>query len=193
MIRMFIAFILALAGILAVISGPVRADEPQTIVPDRFAMTMTAGHFYDPSSFQIPFGLVSWVALLDHERVWPLEAPDAVRFKVELSAGSTAQPHARLMASACMLSLYYFDGLDIPGLRPYAEAGIGGIYTEDRWEGQGSRLNFNPQIGLGTEFGGRDDAHPYFAAFRLFHISNAHLHQDNRGANAITLQVGFFF
>jgi lipid A 3-O-deacylase len=59
-------------------------------------------------------------------------------------------------------------------------------------ERQGSRINFNPQIGIGTEFG-TDSQAPFFATARLSHISNGDLHTENRGVNSIVLMIGRFF
>ena len=77
-------------------------------------------------------------------------------------------------------------------LRPYLEGGIGVIYTDFQVEGQGSRFNFNPQIGIGTEFK-TDSGPPFFATIRLSHISNAGLNDENRGVNSFLLMIGRFF
>jgi hypothetical protein len=72
------------------------------------------------------------------------------------------------------------------------EGGIGGIYTGWKVEGQGSYLNFNPQIGIGTEIS-VGSGPPFFTAVRLHHISNAGLKKDNRGANSLVFVIGRFF
>jgi hypothetical protein len=71
-------------------------------------------------------------------------------------------------------------------------ANIGGIYIQWKVDGQGSHLNFNPQLGLGTEFSSGDGA-TYLAAVRLHHFSNAGLKEDNRGVNSIVFVIGRFF
>jgi hypothetical protein len=91
-----------------------------------------------------------------------------------------------------MLALYYLDFISTPQLRPYSEGGIGVVYTDFQVKGQGSRFNFNPQIGIGMEFKA-DSGPPYFGAVRLSHISNAGLHEDNRGVNSVIFLVGRFF
>jgi len=96
------------------------------------------------------------------------------------------------MASASIFALYYLDRIAKGSFRPYVEGGIGGIYTEWKVDGQGSHLNFNPQLGIGTEFSVGTDA-TYLAALRLHHISNAGLKEDNRGANSIVFVIGRFF
>jgi hypothetical protein len=34
---------------------------------------------------------------------------------------------------------------------------------------------------------------PFFGAIRLSHISNAGLHDDNRGVNSVVIMIGRFF
>jgi lipid A 3-O-deacylase len=76
--------------------------------------------------------------------------------------------------------------------KPYVEGGIGAIYTDYRWEGQGTRFNFNPQLGIGTEIN-TTSGNSFLMALRLYHVSNAGLSKENRGLNAITLHIGRFF
>jgi lipid A 3-O-deacylase len=96
------------------------------------------------------------------------------------------------MVSVGMMALYYLEFISSTRLVPYLEGGIGVIYTDFQVDGQGSRINFNPQIGIGTEFGGESGA-PFFGAVRLSHISNAGLHNENRGVNSVVLMIGRFF
>lgn len=160
-------------------------------VPDRFGAAAVYGHAYDPEA--IDFVLVSGFALFDYDRVWPHRAPEPLRFKVEGSLGTTvARGSSQTVASAGMLALYYLDALATARLHPYAEAGIGLIYTDFQVSGQGLRVNFNPQAGVGTEIR-TGDGPPWFAALRLHHVSNGGLHGDNRGINSAVLQVGRFF
>ena len=90
------------------------------------------------------------------------------------------------------MALYYLDFFSSDRLMPYLEGGIGVVYTDFQVKGQGSRINFNPQIGLGTEFE-VDSGPPFFGAVRLSHISNAGLHDDNRGVNSVILMIGRYF
>jgi len=168
------------------------AQEPaEESILDRYGLSLNFGYTYDPDE-DIRFLLASGFALYDYDKVWPHRAPEALRFKVEASAGSTVNPQIRFMASAGILALYYLDGLSSYRLRPYVEGGIGIIYTDFQVEGQGLRLNFNPQLGLGSEF--RVGAGPpFFATVRLHHISNAGLNEDNRGLNSIVFMLGRFF
>jgi lipid A 3-O-deacylase len=169
---------------------PAGEDNPDKI-PDRYGLTLNIGNTYDPSG-DTGFIMLSGIAQFDYDKIWPHAAPAALRFKVEVSAGSTWTRDKDFMASASIFALYYIDRIAKGRFRPYVEGGIGGIYTEWKIDGQGSHLNFNPQLGIGTEFSAGTDA-TYLAALRLHHISNAGLKEDNRGANSIVFVIGRFF
>ncbi|MBW2584575.1 MAG: acyloxyacyl hydrolase, partial [Deltaproteobacteria bacterium] len=47
-------------------------------------------------------------------------------------------------------------------------------------------------IGIGTEFK-VDSGPPFFGAVRLSHVSNAGLHDENRGMNSVIILIGRFF
>ena len=160
-------------------------------IPDRYGIATTIGYNYHPSE-NIVFGLLSGFALYDYDKVWPHAAPEALRFKVEISAGATLKNEKGTILSAGILALYYLDGLARDDLRPYVEGGVGGIFTQWRVDGQGSKINFNPQIGVGTEFS-LGSGPPFLAALRLHHISNAGLADDNRGVNSVVFVLGRFF
>ncbi len=179
---------------LFVISCPqtILAEEDNADqVPDRYGLATVIGYNYDPSD-NIVFGLISGFALYDYDKIWPHAAPEALRFKVEVSAGATLKNEKGAIVSAGFLALYYLDTLTGQDFRPYIEGGIGGIFTQWRVDGQGSKFNFNPQIGLGTEFS-IGSGPPFLAALRLHHISNAGLDEDNRGVNSVVFVIGRFF
>ena len=176
------------AGLTLALMPPVAARA--TEVPDRYGLGITFGHAYDPDA--LDFVQLAGFALYDYDRVWRHPAPEPLRFKVEASAGVTTQPRTRAMVSANILACYYLERLATARLKPYAEAGIGLIYTDFRVSGQGWRFNFNPQAGFGAEITAGDGP-PWFAAFRLHHISNGGLYQENRGVNSVALQIGRFF
>lgn len=136
--------------------------------------------------------MVTGFMLFDYEDAWFHAAPESLRFKMEASLGSTMEGSARGMASVGGLALYYLDLLGGSLFRPYVEAGVGVIYTADKVDGQGSRLNFNPQIGIGVDFSGLDHP-PLWASLRLHHLSNAGLHKDNRGVDSLVLMIGVYF
>jgi len=179
---------------LAIISFPQAIlggeDNPDDI-PNRYGLSLNIGNTYDPSG-DIGFVMLTGFALFDYDKIWPHAAPEALRFKVEFSAGSTWTGNKDFMASASIFALYYLNRFEKGGFRPYVEGGIGGIYTEWKVDGQGSHLNFNPQLGIGTEFS-VGPAATYLAALRLHHISNAGLKEENRGVNSIVLVIGRFF
>ena len=169
------------------LAGEDRIDD----IPNRYGLGVTVGNNYDPAG-NIGFALLSGVALFDYDKIWHHAAPAALRFKVEASFGSTWTKEKEFMASAGIFALYFLDKFSGHGCRPYLEGGIGGIYTEWKVEGQGSHLNFNPQMGIGTEFF-VGSGPPFYTAIRLHHISNAGLRDDNRGVNSIVLVLGRFF
>jgi hypothetical protein len=177
--------------ILSAILLPALSWAADEYVPTRYGMGGNLGLVYDPGG-DYDFVQLNGFALFDYDAVWPHRAPEALRFKVEANAGATVEPRVRAIVSANMLALYYFDFWRTANLRPYGEAGIGLIYTDFQVKGQGLRVNFNPQLGIGTEIG-CGNGPPWFAALRLHHVSNAGLHKDNRGINSVVLQVGFFF
>ena len=185
----FVLLCFLLLGVLPhdILAGEDGIDD----VPNRYGLATIIGNSYDPDD-HIGFVLLSGFALFDYDKIWHHAAPAPLRFKVEAGIGSTWTKEKEVMASAGILALYFLDRFGGHGLRPYVEGGIGGIYTGWKVEGQGSHLNFNPQIGIGTEFS-HGSGPPFFAAMRLHHISNAGLKKDNRGVNSIVFVVGRFF
>ena len=150
-------------------------------LPTRYGMALTAGRTYDPTN-NIDFYMMSGFVLYDYERVWKHKAPDPLRFKVEGSIGTAHDHKTRLVSSINMFALYYLDFFKNENIKPYVEAGIGLIYTDFQVKGQGLRINFNPQLGLGTELKtGLDET--CFISVRLHHISNGGLNHENRGIN----------
>jgi len=185
-------FVLLWFLVLGVFPQDVLAGEDSLDdVPNRYGFATVIGNTYDPDD-NIGFALLSGFALFDYDKIWHHAAPAPLRFKVEAGIGSTWTKEKEVMVSAGIFALYFLDGFSGHGLRPYVEGGIGGIYTGWKVEGQGSHLNFNPQIGIGTELS-IGSGPPFFTAVRLHHISNAGLKKDNRGANSIVLVVGCFF
>jgi len=165
-------------------------DASGEYVADRYSIGLTMGKTYDPED-HTGFLLLTGSVLYDYDKVWPHKAPDALRFKVEANVGGSVKPDFDLIASAGVFALYYLEPISAYGFKPYAEGGIGLIYTEHRVEGQGLHINFNPQIGIGTEYACGSDS-VYFAAVRLHHISNGGLDDDNRGVNSVVILFGRF-
>ena len=189
-----IQLILALA-VLMVLVSPLRSargdDEEEENIPTRYGMAAVVGNTFDPDD-DISFVQLSGFIMWDYDKVWRHWAPESLRFKVEGTAGLTTPPKTRGMVSVGMMALYYLEFISNHRLSPYIEGGIGVIYTDFQVDGQGSRFNFNPQIGIGTEIQS-DSGPPFFGSVRLSHISNAGLHDDNRGVNSIILMIGRYF
>jgi hypothetical protein len=172
---------------------PPASDRPagRDREPDRYGMTVGLGSSYDPVR-DIRFVLISVFGLFDYGKVWRTDRPKELCFKIEGAAGGTVLPDQRAIVSLGAAVLYYLPPFAGPAFRPYAEAGIGVIYTDFQVPDQGLRINFNPQLGIGTEVVTKDFGN-FLVALRLHHISNGGLHSDNRGVNSLVLQVGRFF
>ena len=190
-IRLFGAFLIFI--VIFGESGITSAQEKATDeIPTRYGLAGTFGHTFDPVS-DINFLQITGFGMWDYDKVWHHWAPDPLRWKLEGTAGATTSPNTRAMISIGMMALYYLVPLSTSRLLPYVEGGIGIIYTDFQVEGQGSRFNFNPQIGIGTEFKRTDSDKPFFVSIRLSHISNAGLSSENRGVNSYLIMIGRFF
>jgi lipid A 3-O-deacylase len=183
----FIVFLSMLLYYQSAFAGEASVSD----VPTRYGHTVVTGNSYDPKN-DITFVQISGFALFDHEKIIPHKAPEALRFKFEGSLGSMIRPEKRLIVSANIFSLYYINALATKTFKPYVEGGIGAIYADYRWEGQGARFNFNPQLGVGTEIN-TVSGNSFLMALRLYHVSNAGLNKNNRGLNAVALHLGRFF
>ena len=187
--------LLASLALLPVLLGPARfacaGDDNVDKIPTRYGMAAVLGDTFDPDE-GIYFVQLSGFVMWDYDKVWHHWAPEALRFKVEGTAGLTISPQTRGMVSVGMMAPYYLDFISSQRWDPYIEGGIGVIYTDFHVEGQGSRFNFYPQAGIGTEIQ-VDSGPPFFGAVRISHISNAGLHDDNRGMNSVILMIGRFF
>ncbi|MFN2267122.1 MAG: acyloxyacyl hydrolase [Desulfonatronovibrio sp.] len=157
----------------------------------RYGLGLNFGLGYNPSDAR-NFMSVTGVALYDYEDIWPHRAPEQLRFKLEGSLGGTSRSDSDFMASAGFLALYYLDSLSSSFFRPYIEGGAGLIFTEYKVKGQGSRLNFNPQVGLGMEITPAS-GFSLWMSMRLHHLSNAGINKDNRGVNSMVFQMGKYF
>lgn len=176
-----------LSLLIVLFSTTVNATEVVT----RYGGGLTVGNSYDPSS-DLTWIQGTFVALYDYDSVWPHRAPEPLRFKVEAQAGASVRDDIRTIASINMYAHYYLNRLTAGAWRPYVDAGIGLIYTDFQVEGQGLRINFNPQFGIGTEYTVSSGT-IWFAGFRAHHISNGGLDDDNRGINSLALTLGRYF
>lgn len=160
--------------------------------PNRYGIMISGGHTYKISE-EVGFTNVSIFASFDYDKIWRHWAPKNLMWKLELTSGMTFTPHKKNLTSITMIAQYYFINNTWTSfkIRPYLEGGIGGIYTDFQIKDQGSKINFNPQAGLGTEFniGERN----YFVSIRYHHVSNANFHKLNRGINSVVVFLGFYF
>jgi hypothetical protein len=155
-------------------------------VPTEYGVSFLEGLSYTPTN-DVGFSLLSGSIVYDYDRIWPHEAPEALRFKVVSAAGIGGPDHDRFVGSAGIMALYWLDRFSGPAVRPYVEAGIGIIYTDFQLEKMGLRVNFNPQAGVGVQL----TESPLFFSLRFHHVSNGGLHDDNDGINTMMLQVGW--
>ena len=173
-------------------SRPAMGDDAKMDnIPTRYGMAAVLGDTFDPDE-NIYFVQLSGFIMWDYVKVWHHWSPEALRSKAEVTAGLRTSPRTRGMVSVGMMALYYLDFISSQRFNPYIEGGIGVIYTDFHVEGQGSRFNFYPQAGIGAEIQ-VDSGPPFFGAVRISHISNAGLHDDNRGMNSVILMIGRFF
>lgn len=184
---------LSLAGFLLLMTNSFidSAFAQDEIVQARYGIAVLGGTTYDPEQF--PVGLMQAFALFDYDQVffWH-KAPEDLRLRIEVNLGLAGHDGQRAVVAINMLAFKYLDQLGTENWRPYIEGGIGAIYTDFQVDGQGMRVNFNPQAGAGIEWA-HSDGHALQAGVRLHHISNAGLHEDNRGVNSVLLMAGWLF
>ncbi len=168
-----------------------RAEAFSLQDPEKTGMALVLGTSYDP---QPTFGFtqVSLMALYDYEQIVPHRAPEDLRFKLEVSLGLANDSRPRVLMSGNFFALYFLRGFESGSFRPYLEAGAGLVYSDFQVYGQGLRINFNPQAGVGAEWQTPDNR-SWYGAVRAYHISNSGLHRDNRGINAVSIQLGIYF
>jgi hypothetical protein len=172
-------------------SLPGSASALSLATPEQLGVATVLGRSYDPEP-SLSFAQLSLMALYDYEQIMSHPAPEPLRFKLEVNLGFADAPARRMLASANFFALYYLRALEFSHFRPYVEAGAGIVYGDFQVSGQGLRMNFNPQAGIGAEWQKNEGRH-WYGALRGYHISNGELHRDNRGINAVTLHVGVFF
>ncbi len=185
-----LAILLILSAVLLPAGRSLGEETKTDIVDTRYGLGIILGKAYDPTG-DIDFYMLSGSVLYDYERIWNNRAPEPLRFKVEYNIGSAREKGTRFMTSLNMFALYYLDIFD-DDIMPYVEGGIGIIYTDFQVKGQGLKINFNPQVGIGAEFS-TESRGDYFLSFRLHHISNGGIDDENRGVNSALLIFGRFF
>ena len=167
-------------------------ENEEAYAPTEYGVSAIVGETCHPSSIDIDLYMLSGFVLLDYEKVWKHNAPEQLRFKVESSIGAAHYKKKRFVTSVNIFALRYLDFLSTGTFKPYIEGGIGIIYTDFRIPGQGLRVNFNPQLGIGAEIKTGSDNKMFFS-LRLHHISNGGLDDENRGIDSVIGVFGFFF
>lgn len=170
---------------------PLKAEGISLASAESSGMAVIFGSSYDPEP-TFAFTQLSLMALYDYEQIMPHRAPEPLRIKFEGSVGLADDSRKRLLVSANFFALYYLRKLENKTFRPYIEAGAGIVYSDFQVDGQGLRLNFNPQAGIGTEWLSATGVR-WYSALRAYHVSNSELHRDNRGINAVIWMLGMYF
>ena len=178
--------------IISMAAGSAYAGEKEkTYEANRYGVSAVTGKTYHPDN-NIDFFMLSGFIIFDYEKIWGHKAPPQLRFKAEGSIGAAHENKMKLVTSVNMFALRYLDFLQTHTLKPYIEGGIGVIYTDFQVRGQGLRINFNPQMGIGTEIRTRSK-NTLFISLRLHHISNGGLNHENRGINSVMGMLGYYF
>jgi Lipid A 3-O-deacylase (PagL) len=71
----------------------------------------------------------------------------------------------------------------------FGEAGASTIWHSDTWEGNGSRVNFLLELGVGYKFPESD----WHVALKFNHLSNSNLSNRNSGVNSLGFAFGYTF
>ncbi len=160
-------------------------------VKHRNALTFSYGHSYDPTN-DINFLMLNYHQIYRYKDFALHDAPDQLHFKLEYAAGMRTLGKDRLVLSFGFFAMYYLDPSEVAPIRPFIDAGVGGIYTDFQNKDQGLRLNFNPRASLGVEIKLPDNK-PYLLMLRAHHISNGGIDDNNRGINSLFLMFGKYF
>jgi len=183
----------ALLLALLVLPAAAQAGDGEK-VPPRYTVGVGYVSMFDPSDAR-DFAMILVSALYDYDAIWPHAAPDPLFFRVEGGLGFSAEGET-LHATGNVFAVYYldnwFDTSAASAFRPYVEGGIGLIYRNYKVDGQGLRVNFSPQAGVGADIKIDEELTSYISV-RLHHASNAGLDSDNRGTNGVMFQMGLYF
>jgi lipid A 3-O-deacylase len=133
---------------------------------------------WSPKTDIVKWGQASLMAVFDKDPLFPYRPSPSLLWLLELSGGLTEIPTNKAVVSAGMHAL--LGPWVFGGWRPFVSGGIGGIYTDFQVQGQGVRVNFNPQVGLGAEIKDRG-----LFTVRVHHLSNAETNPENTGVNSI--------
>lgn len=185
-IKWHLFLIIALIAITCTATKSISNEIGLSSGPVKWGVGLGTGKNWSPNSDDFEFLTVQLLAVFDRDPFFPYKPANWLRWILEAQAGSTFGDINRMIASAGLLVRAQAELS--PWLTVYGLAGIGLIYTDFQVEGQGLKVNFNPQLGVGADFYDK-----YYFQIRWHHISNANLHEDNTGINSLVLHAGIYF
>ena len=180
---------LLLSTILTLIANNLVAEEAPA--EDRIGLSYIAGQMIDPNNDSY-VNAISFSYLTPYSLLVATTAPEYIRLRSELAFARVNNQINGVYTSAVFMAVRYLNKTPDTTWRPYIEAGIGLSYASYRIEGQAYKVNFNPQIGFGTDYT-TSAGNTYFSSFRLSHFSNGSLNHDNKGINTLNLSFGRYF
>ncbi len=132
----------------------------------------------------------------DWQKRWPV----GQRWQIDgywdasLAYWSSDAPGGRDLWDLGLTPTFRLRPATLAGTRPYVEAGIGQhLLSRSRLDDRhdyGGAFQFGSHIGFGATFGERSR---YSLGYRLQHLSNANLHDQNDGINFHELRFGYGF
>ena len=158
---------------------------------NRIGLSYVGGQMIAPNSSSYING-ISLSYLSPYNLLVTKTAPEYIRLRSELTLANVSNSIDGVYASAVFMAVHYLNKTPESTFRPYVEAGIGLAYASYRIEGQAYKVNFNPQIGFGTDFT-TSAGETYFGSVRFSHFSNGHLNKDNKGVNTLNISIGRYF
>ena len=154
--------------------------------PVRWSLGISGGENWSPDTSDKDFISVHLSALFDRDPFFPYKPARGLCWLLEVQTGSTLHHPRRFLTSTGMLIRAQADLTS--QMIGYGLAGIGIIYTDFQAQGQGLRINFNPQLGVGV-----DIMNKVYLQIRWNHISNGGLQEDNTGVNHWVVHTGIYF
>ena len=140
-----------------------------------------------PNNFQILSLLPSLVVPLSGP-IGPSWCQGRFEWMPELHLGLFTHPYVRPLLGITPLQFSY--ALELKGhFSPYVFIGAGVVRANVNRRETRSRINFNPQGGLGSRFR-LTDKMSLILEYRHVHISNAGLDEDNAGLNTNNFLAG---
>lgn len=181
--------LLFISGILIFASHRIFAEE--VTFQNRVGLSYITGQMVDPNSDSY-INAVSFSYLTPNNIFIGQTAPEYIRIRNELTFANVSNTTHGIYLSAVFMAVRYLNMNPKSTWRPYIEGGVGLSYASYKIEGQAYNVNFNPQIGFGTDYT-TSAGNTYFSSLRFSHFSNASLNKDNEGTNTVNLSIGRYF